>query len=229
VEILSGSGLLSLWLEMETAGFTGRGEISLKSPALQVRLQDLELSGALDLKALLANADLRQGRFGLNGTRLVLDRVTVSEIASPGDERSPEKAPVDWWARLELERAAMDLTRPLSLAGSVRLSMKDSGLLLSLFSRRKRYLSWFQGLLTVEDIRAQGDLRLDERALVLNPLVATGRGLELRSKLRLSRERKRGFLYIRHGRKAVGIELRDGNRDYRFLRPLEWFQSSGEP
>ncbi|HYN22797.1 MAG TPA: hypothetical protein VE078_17685 [Thermoanaerobaculia bacterium] len=230
LEIVSGSGRLSLWLEMETAQGTGRGEVSLESPSLGVRLNDVELAGAMKLKAPLVSPDLRQLRFALDGTRLAMDRVALHEIGvDAAGERSSEAAPADWWARLELARASMDFGQPLSLAGTVRLSMKDSGLLLALFSRRKRFLGWFQDLLTVEDIRAQGNLRLDRGALVLNPLIATGQKLELRTKLRFSRDRRHGFLYIRHGRKAVGIELLDGKRDYRLIRPLEWFQNSGEP
>ncbi|HEX7182906.1 MAG TPA: hypothetical protein VF756_13770 [Thermoanaerobaculia bacterium] len=231
VEILSGTGRLGFWLEMETAGNTGRGEVTLASEAARVRLNDVELAGTLDLRAPLASADLRQPRFGLDGTRLVLDKVALREIGGeePGGEEPAAEAPPGWWARLELTRVSMDLSRPLSLAGSIRLSMKDSGLLLSLFSRRKRYLKWFQGVLDVEGVEARGNLRLTQGAVLLDPLVATAPGIELRTRLRLSRERTRGYLFVRHKRLAVGIELQDGRRDYQFIRPLQWFESAGEP
>ena len=225
VEIVSGTGRVSFWLEMGTAGFRARGETSLKSPAAVVRLQDLELAGELDLAAKLSSADLRRRRFALDGTRLRLDGVELREIGA----EAAAAAPASWWARLELPRATMDLARPLSVTGTVRLSMKDSGLLLALFSRRKRYLRWFSGLLTVEDIEAQGGFRLGQGALVIDPLVAMGRQVELRTRLRLSRDRRRGCLYIRHGRQAVGIELQDGQRDYKLVRPLKWFQTCGPP
>ena len=225
VEIVAGTGRVSLWMEMSTAGQAGRGEASLKSPAVAVRLNDLELAGTLDLDAKLASADLR--KFALHGTRLSLDGVTLRETGAEAETASP--APAGWWTRLELPRATMNLAKPLSIAGSVRLSMKDSGLLLALFSRRKRYLRWFSGLLTVEDIEAQGDVSLGRGGLVLDRLVATGRQVELRSRLRLSRDRRRGCLFIRHGRKAVGIELREGQRDYKLVRPLKWFESCGPP
>ena len=228
LEIVSGTGRLSFWLEMDTAaGPAGRGEMSLQSRAVVVRLNDLELAGVLDLKTVLASQDLRKLQFAIGGTRLSLDRVALREIGS--DAETAGSPPANWWARLELVRVSMDLARPLSLAGSVRLSMKDSGLLLSLFSRRKRYLAWFQNLLTVEDIQAQGDLRLGQGALVLDPFVATGSGIELRSRLRLSRAARRGCLFIRHGRKSVGIELQGAERDYKLLRPLKWFQSCPAP
>jgi hypothetical protein len=227
VEILSGTGRLRSWLEMETAGQTGRGEVVLQSEAVRVRLYDVELEGALSLTAPLASPDLKGLRFGLDGTRLDLERVSLREIGSRG-ERS-RATPPGWWARLELSRTSMEWGRPMSLAGSVDLAMRDSDLLLSLFSRRKPYLRWFRRALHFEDLAVRGDLRLDQGSVVLDRLVATGRGLELRSRLRLSRNNPRGYLFLRRGSLAVGVELRDGRRHYRFRRPARWFESRGAP
>jgi hypothetical protein len=223
MEIVSGTGRIKSWLEMETVGDTGRGEVAIQSQAVRLRLYDRELAGALDFRAPLAITDLRRSRLRLDGTRLSLDRVALRE-AGTGEE-----APPDWWARLDLARATMDWTRPMSLTSSVRLAMKDSGLLLSLFAQRKRYLRWFQGVLDVEDVAAVGDLRFDQGAVVLDPLRVTGRDVELRSRLRMSRESKRGYLLVRYKRLVVGLELQDGKRDYRFVRPQEWFESRGAP
>ncbi len=223
MEIVSGAGRIRSWLEMETVDDTGRGEVALQSQAVRIRLYDQELAGALDFRAPLTITDLRKLRLRLDGTRLSLDRVALRE-AGTGEETPPE-----WWARLDLTRATMDWTRPMSLTSSVRLAMKDSGLLLSLFSQRKRYLRWFQGVLDVEDVAAVGDLRFDRGAVVLDPLRVTGQGTELRSRLRLSKESQRGYLLVRHKRLVVGLELQDGKRDYRFVRPQEWFESRGAP
>ena len=227
LEIVSGNGRMSFWLEMSTASNSGKGETSLKSRAVVVRLDDLELAGTLDVDARLSAEDLRHRRFALHGTRLSLDGVTLRETGAEAETES--SVPAGWWARLELPRATMNLAKPLSINGSVRLSMKDSGLLLALFAQRKRYLRWFSGLLTVEDIEATGDLRLGQGSLVLDPLLATGEQVELRTRLRLSRNRRRGCLFIRHGRQAVGIEIQGKQRDYRFVRPLKWFQTCGPP
>ncbi|HVR99288.1 MAG TPA: hypothetical protein VMW27_21890, partial [Thermoanaerobaculia bacterium] len=229
VEILSGAGSIRSWLEMETERDTGRGEVAIQSQSVRVRVYDQELAGALEFRAPLSITDLRRLRLRLDGTRLSLDRVALREVGTADDPG--EAAPPGWWARLELTRAAMDWTRPMSLTSSVRLATKDSSLLLSLFSRRKRYLRWFQGVLNVEDIEARGDLSFDQGtgALVLDPLRATGRGVELRSRLRLSKDGQRGYLLVRHKRLVVGLELQDGKRDYRFVRPVEWFESRGAP
>jgi hypothetical protein len=192
-------------------------------------LNDVELNGVLDLRAPLASADLRSAKFTLDGTRLTLQNVALREVGEGAMAEPGGKAPPGWWARLELSKASMSWARPLSVTGSVRLDMRDSGLLLSLFSRRRRYLEWFRRVLDVPGVAAQGELRLDQGAVVIDPLVATGKGVELRSRLRFSRERRRGFLFVRRGSLAVGLELDGDRRDYRFIRPREWFDSRGEP
>ncbi|HYG65976.1 MAG TPA: hypothetical protein VEL74_25605 [Thermoanaerobaculia bacterium] len=146
----------------------------------------------------------------------------------PRGRKARETAP-GWWARLELSGTEMAWTRPMSLSGSVELAMRDSDVLLTLFSRRKPYLRWFRRALHIEDLAARGDLRLEEGAVVLDRLVATGSGLELRSRLRLSRDNPRGYLFLRRGLFKVGVELRDGRRHYRFRRPAQWFASRNAP
>jgi hypothetical protein len=41
--------------------------------------------------------------------------------------------------------------------------------------------------------------------------------------MRFSARQRRGDLYVRYGRLAAGVALRDGKRDVVLLHPLEWF------
>ena len=59
---------------------------------------------------------------------------------------------------------------------------------------------------------------------------AQTRDLELRSRMRFSRQQRRGDLYVRYGRLAAGVALRDGRRDVVLRHPLEWFTAgAGRP
>jgi hypothetical protein len=40
-----------------------------------------------------------------------------------------------------------------------------------------------------------------------------------------SKTQRMGDLYLRYGRLAAGIELRDGQRNFKLRRPLEWYES----
>ncbi|MGH9361405.1 MAG: hypothetical protein ACRD2T_05765, partial [Thermoanaerobaculia bacterium] len=133
--------------------------------------------------------------------------------------------PGGWWAHFDLERGTARWTRPLAIESSVAARMKDAGLLLALFARQRRAVGWLQGVLEEERLAARAQLRLAEGAIELDPLRVTGERLDLRTRLRLSSERKRGYLFVRYGRLATAIELEDDRRTYHLRRPLEWYES----
>jgi hypothetical protein len=219
VSILDGSGRLRLELAVD-AGHRAAGEVSFASEQARIAVQDLEIAGRLALAARFDSPDLREGRFGLEGTRLDLDPVAYREV---GDEANGEAR--SWWARAELDDATVVWGRPLRLEARANVAMKDSGLLLALFSRRRNFLRWFEDVLLVEDVTARGRVRLDGEALAVEALRIEGGDLEVATRLRFSKATKEGDLFLRHGRFAVGIELRDGKRDFKILRPREWFES----
>lgn len=222
VAILGGSGRLRSRLDLDVAARKAQGEVSLTSSAVRIQFQDLEIEGNLSLRALLSGSNFQTHGFRLDGTRLELSQVTLREIGEPEEKGEP-----GWWARLELTDGDLDWKRPFGLRSSVRLSMRDSGFFLSLFARKRNFLAWFKDLLTVQDLQARGDIRLHEGAVEISPLHVTGGKLDLRSRLRFTRESKRGDLLVRWGRFTTGIELRDGKRDFKLVRPVEWYEAGG--
>ena len=220
IALLSGAGRLRLRLDLDGAAQTGHGEIVLSSDAIRARFQDLELQGRLALRTKLASPDLRARKFQLGGTRLDLDQVSYREMEAEDGAPSP-----GWWAHLELTDGSMVWSRPLSLRSSARLEMKDSGLLLTLFARKKSFLRWFDRVLSIENILARGELRFGDGAVEIAPLRVTGGRLDLRSRLRFTKDQKQGDLFVRYGKFATGIELRNGERTYKLLRPEQWYES----
>lgn len=220
VAIRSGSGRLSLSWKLDLATQRGTGKIGLDSPRIAVRFQDVDLAGRLRLDTSLAAADLRRRRFDLTGSELRLDDVVFREIGSDGGGGAE-----GWWARLRLTGGSFQWQRPMTLSSEVELQMKDSGFLLSLFTRKKQKLGWFAKVLDVEDVVARGQVRLDPTGLQIDGLRAVGGPLDLRARLRLGKGNRRGDLYVSYGKLAAGVELRDGQRDMKLIRPLAWFES----
>ena len=224
VSILSGAGRLRLHFSLDATAQSGDGEILLASDRVRVRFQDVELDGNLLLRGQLSSKDLRARSFQIAGTRLDLDRVTYRELGAEPGEASP-----DWWAHLQMTDGAMAWGRPLALSSHVILEMKSSGFLLSVFARRKNFLHWFQRLLSIEGVRAEGMVRCGDGAIEIAPLRVTGGRFDLRSRLRFTRDTKQGDLFIRWGKLATGIELRDGKRTFKLRHPEAWFESGREP
>jgi hypothetical protein len=213
-----GRGTIAAHFELDGAANTARGQVHLDSDQIQGRFQELELGGRLKLEAVLASRDLKGREFALNGTKLDFDRVSYYETGAK------EASPADWWARLRLNEGSMTWARPLALHSRFDVQMKDSGLLLNLVAQRKTFLHWFSGVLTVEDVTARGDLAFREGAIVVDPLRVEGGKLDLRTRLRYSREHKTADLFVRFGKLATGVALRDGKRDFKILGPEEWFE-----
>jgi hypothetical protein len=220
LSILSGAGRLALHLELAAATQTGRGELSFTAETARIGIADLEVAGRIALAARLSSPDLPGRRFDLDGSRLTLEPVTYREVGEEAEEEVKT-----WWARAELPDASVVWGSPLLLQGSAAVEMQDTGLLLAVFSRRRHFLRWFHDALLVEGVTARGTVRLDGQGLAIDSLRVEGGDLEVASRLRLSRASKQGDLFLRHGRLAVGIELRDGKRDFKLLRPREWLES----
>jgi hypothetical protein len=119
----------------------------------------------------------------------------------------------------------MEWTRPLSLTSKVRLRVKEAGFLLSLLSSQKPYLAWFGNRLRRTPLDARGELRLAQGAIEVDRLEVLGGHFDIRSRLRLSRERRHGYLFVRWRRLALGVDLEGRERRYRFIDPLKWFDA----
>ncbi|HEY4589856.1 MAG TPA: hypothetical protein VII86_11555, partial [Thermoanaerobaculia bacterium] len=217
--IVSGRGRARLHLEASTATNRTRGSALLTSDAARVRFQNLEIAGRLALRAPLASSDLANRKFDLKGTRLELADVSYRNV-----ESKTEAEPPGWWARAELSGGSIVWGTPLSLRGEGRVDMKNSGPLLALFAERSRVLRWLNDALNVENVTARGAVRLGNGAVEVESLQATGGPLEIRTRMDFSKTRRWGDLFVRYGRLAAGIELRDGQRSIKLVHPLEWYE-----
>ncbi len=218
--IVSGRGRARLHLEASTATNRTRGTAVLTSDAARVRFQNLELSGRLALSAPLVSPDFASRRFDLRGTQLTLDGVSYRNVEDPdGKEIS------GWWARAALSGGSIVWGAPLSLRGEGKIDMKSSGPLLTLFAERSRLLRWFDDVLNVENVMALGVVKVGDGKVQVESLQATGGSLEVRSRMIFSKTQRLGDLYVRYGRLAAGIELRDGKRNLKLRRPLDWYES----
>ena len=59
----------------------------------------------------------------------------------------------------------------------------------------------------------------------IDPLRAEGGKVDLRARMHLARASRRIDVFLRHGHLAAGLELRDGRRDIKLLRPEAWYES----
>jgi hypothetical protein len=213
-----GAGRLGAHFELSTrAGAGGGGTVELAGDGVAAHFEELGLTGGFALHARLAAADLEARRFGVAGTRLELERVAV--VGRPPDPEGP------WWARVELTSGRVDLRTPLEV-DSVGLSfaMRDSAPLVALFGEKKSVIKLAAPLLEVEDVSGGAVLSIAGGRFELRRVEIGSDRLELEADLCFGPRQKRGLFYASRGRLRAAAELRDGERDWKFLRAREWYE-----
>ncbi|HEX4959388.1 MAG TPA: hypothetical protein VF173_01020 [Thermoanaerobaculia bacterium] len=224
--IVSGTGRVGLDLVLSTARHITRGTASLSSEAARVRFQELEIEGRVSLAAPFSSPDLLGRHFDLDGSRLDLDQVTYLQ---QGDAAPAAPPPSGWWAKVRLGDAAVDWGQPLSLRAAGQVEMRDSGPLIALFAQHSRTVKWFDSILSVEGVTAEGVVRIGQGVVAIDSLQATGGKLEVRSRMSFSKARKQGDLLVRYGHLSAGIELLDGRRNFKLIKAKEWFEGRPPP
>jgi hypothetical protein len=217
--LLSGSGRVGLQLTLSTATHTTRGMASLVSDSARVGFQDLEVQGRVNLQAPFSSPDFQGRHFDLDGARLTLDQISYRQT---GD--AAPSAPPGWWARARLTDAAVEWGQPLALRAAGEVDMRDSGPLIALFAQRSKVVKWFDSVLSVEDVTAQCLMRIGHGVVAIDSLRATGGKLEARARMSFSKQRKSGDLLVRYGHLSAGIEMLDGQRSFKLIRPQDWFE-----
>jgi len=217
MKILSGSGTVSA--DMRTYVQDERSEGSFLVTARDAGLGIGELAVRTDLKL---DARLQGGKLG--GTAFSADGSTLklsnTRILEPPNER---QAP--WDADIRIERGHADLGQPLRIDGQARMDMRDAGFLLALYATRKTLPKWIGRIVDAGRINLVGRVHLLDRELVLEDLDASNDRFDLQARLRLSERKPDGDIYASWGALGLGLELRQGERDFRFIKPRQWFES----
>jgi hypothetical protein len=209
------AGRASLETELILDGMTVQGDLTLQAFDTALRLADQRLRGDLRLEVRLREGDLAERRFDASGSMLRLDNVSRQDEAGARD--------AGWWARLDLDEGQLVWQRPLRLDSRIGLSMRDSGLLARLFLAGAREREWLGRLLTVQGIRGEARIRMDNDSIRLQQARLEGGDLRLLADLTLRDETLDGSLYARLGALGVGVDLVEGETRLRFLRPGRWY------
>jgi hypothetical protein len=213
----SGSGTLGGDLTLDAQGRVAHGSFAVRARKAGLRFAKLDLGGDVAVDTRLKRADLEQGRFNLDGSSIALSRVAF---------RDPSGVPRhDWWARIELPRVHGEWGRPLSLDGEARIAMKDVGFLLAIFAQKKKFPRWVMRLVDAGEAEVVGTARLRGKSLVLDRLFAENRRFRLRARLKLEDAEARGDLLLHWGVLGIGVELAPDERDWRLIKPTEWYES----
>ena len=212
-----GAGFLSGDLSLDTAGDVGQGRLRITGRNARMHLAGIDLRGDVDIGLALRRADLKRRAFVADGSTVQFRNLGFRE---PGGE-----ARSGWWTKLRLDRARLDVDRPLSAGGSAAVRMKDVGFLLALFSRQKDYPKWIYRLVDAGQAQADGRVQWRDDVLVLDRVKANNQRFDVQARLRLQGARRTGQLYARWGVLSAGLELQDDARRWHLVKAREWYEA----
>ncbi|MBD9478902.1 hypothetical protein [Pseudoxanthomonas sp. PXM02] len=211
-----GAGTLSGDLSLDAAGNVGHGVLRIAGRRTRMHLANLELRGDIDLDLKLRRADLRQRWFVVDGSTVHVRNVGFTE---PGGESRR-----GWWARVKLDRARLDVDRPISAGGGADVTMKDVGFLLALFSRQKEYPAWVYRLVDAGQARVRGRVQWRDDVLVLDRMQASNDRYDMLARLRLQGGQRQGDLYARWRALSIGMEVQGDRRKLHLVRARDWYE-----
>ncbi|WP_447553620.1 hypothetical protein [Vreelandella sp. EE22] len=208
-------GQASLESEWRLAGWQARGAVTLRAFGAELALLEQRLRGDIVLHMALDEGDLETRRFRADDSFVQLEN--VFRLSEQGAQDA------GWWVRLSMTDAALTWREPISLQSTLRLSMRDTGLLARLFLERAREHAWLGRLLDVRHIEGEADLEMNGERIHLRGLNLTGGPLLVLSDITLDQQSVSGALYARLGALGLGVELIESEPDLRLLRPRRWF------
>lgn len=208
--------------QLRSEGLDGRttGDLFISSEHVDARLDDLTITGALDLHGRLADARLDEGRYDLSGSELRLRGVGVVDEA----RRDKDDGDRSWYADLRVVSGTVQVGAPVYLDTSLELTCRDSAPFIAAFAQKKDLPRWIHGLLSVKDIDGQARLRLGQSTMSFAPLeVRGGDHYQVDVEYERAGSSSAGVLFARAGLLSVGVELGAGGSKVRLLGARRWF------
>jgi len=212
-----GSGRIGGDLTLDAQGDIGQGWLQVNARAAKLHMADVALSGDVDIHTKLHQVNLTSHAFNIDGSTIELRNISYSE---PGGETR-----AGWWTKITLANARMDWDKPIAVDGRIDIAMKDVGFLLSLFSRKADYPKWINKLVDAGQAQVNGKVQWHRDTLVLDQVQANNDRFELAARLRMNKASRGGSLYARWGILSVGVDGKDGERDFKLVNAKKWYDA----
>ena len=160
------SGEASLVSDLRLAPDSAEGELLLTAADLGILVDEQALSGDLRLQVLVRDGSATDMRFDITGSSLVLEGLKVAGSTT-------SVSGTDWHARLQLEDTEVLWQKPMHLAMKADVTVKDTRPFVALLDNLRKKPSWFDDMLTVEDLVGHIRLTMDgDRAVVEDALIS---------------------------------------------------------
>ncbi|HRO86836.1 MAG TPA: hypothetical protein PK361_00355 [Chiayiivirga sp.] len=217
VKLLAGRGSIDADMRMQVAENRSGGTFLLRATEATLGLGELVLRGNLLVDAHLAAASLAERQFRLPGTRIALQHVGIL--------RPESETTRGWWGVAELKDGLMDFEQPMALAVDAQVKLRDVAPLLSVFAQRRQFPTWIRRLIDAGEADASARLQRQGECLVVDDMRANNDRFDLEGRIRYCGEQPSGQLHARWGVLGVGVDVDNGQRQFRLKGAKKWFEA----
>lgn len=176
-----------------------KGEIEMSGTDVTVSTGSREIETDLRLIAKLSEGDFETRRFRLKDSSLRLENVRLETEARQTDE--------NWWGELIIERGALVWEKPLEVSGKAALRMLDVEPLIAMVRDPSKKETKLDEFLNVKNVEGRLLAESRDQKLSIDPLHIDSQGLEIISRMTLSRESVDGRLYAKFKKVAANFEI----------------------
>ena len=199
VEILSGEGRLKG--NMLLIGDTGQVALELTGSNVTLDVNGSHLRTDLELVTKLSDGNYGKKSYDLTGTFF---RMTDAQLV---DE---DEAIDGWWGEVRMSKGDLLWAEPMDIDAEMQIAMRDTEPLIALLGdAKKKRKSLLDKALTIKNLTGTLGIQTNDEDIVLDPILLNGKGLEVISKLDISKESIDGDLYTKLHGIPVRFEIKD--------------------
>ena len=224
VALTGGAAEISAELAYSAADQSGEGWLRFTGRGVTADFEDATLAADVALEARFPQVRLEAGTLALDGSTLRVDGVETGTAGRMG--KSP------WWGSVTIPAGTLSRSfaaepgGPARIAGTLEAQMLDTSPLTAIIQDRVPRLSWFDRLLTVENVELRSTFRLFGPDVRLRGLEIRGGAkdrLEILAELDLHRKRPDGVLLAAWGPLTAAVALDGTQRDWKLTRSRRWY------
>ena len=197
LQLIAGTATTKGGLEINNG--VAKGEMEISGTDVTVSTGSREIETDLRLIAKLSEGDFETRRFRLKDSSLRFENVRLETEARQTDE--------NWWGELIVERGALVWKKPLEVSGKAVLRMLDVEPLIAMVRDPSKKETRLDEFLNVKNIEGRLLVESHDQKLSIDPLHIDSQGLEIISRMTLSRESIDGRLYAKFKKVAANFEI----------------------
>lgn len=200
-------------VDVDIKNGAGKSFLIVSGKKTEFALLDTHLRGDPEIRVILDTKDVLSGRFDIVDTEISLKHMEDIEMGTEPD----------WWMSFEVAQGELIIRKPIMFTGLLKLKMRDTGPILSVFEDKNRVVSWLGDVFLIENIDGEGAIVLNKKGFGIDYMDLKGEHLLVKAKLSFSQTAKTGILYVKFRGLSVGVEMLNGQKNYKLFHPRRWF------